>query len=74
MQEPPACQCSASQECGKSRSAVGSGAAGGVIKGWGWEGRGWMEFSVPFHVGGTHPENHEYRGGITAENETPFQV
>lgn len=70
MQEPPAYYVQLSQEVGRA----------GVQ----WEGRRWRQLKGG--LGGTWmdgvqrlswrntPENHEHRGGITAENETPFQV
>lgn len=59
MQEPPACLVfSSPRSVGRAgvreeQECSGEGRRLEAVKGWGWEGRGWMEFSVPFH-GGTH--------------------
>lgn len=54
MQEPPSCfaRCSALPGVWEEQECSGEGQRLEAVRGWGWEGRGWMEL-LPFH-GGTH--------------------
>lgn len=77
MQEPLSCfaRCSALPGVWEEQECSGEGQQLEAVRGWGWEGRGWMELHILCALSRRNtPENHEYRGDITAENKTPFQL
>lgn len=73
VQEPPACLVFSSPRSVGRAGVQWGGRRLEAVKGWGWEGP-WMDGVQRAFSWRSTPENHEYRGGITAGTRPLFQV